>query len=113
METPKKLNTTISILLKEFYPEYYQMLCRKGYYPYEWVDDIDKLNHKGLPPIEAFYSKLSQKGISEDEYKQAWKVYNTLGCKSFRDYHMAYLKTYALLLADVFEKNQKNVYSSL
>jgi hypothetical protein len=89
--------------IKRVYPEYYQMLCRKGYYPYEWVDDIDKLNHNGLPPIEAFYSKLSQKGISEDEYQQAWKVYNTLGCKSFRDYHMTYLKTDVLLLADVFE----------
>ena len=36
---------------------------KKGYYPYEWFDDISKMKHKGLPPIEAFDSKLSQKKL--------------------------------------------------
>ena len=30
------------------------LLCRKGYYPYEWVDNDSKLNYKGLPPIEKY-----------------------------------------------------------
>ena len=74
--------------IKRECPEYFQILCRMGYYPYEWVDDIDKLNHEGLPPIGAFYSNLSQKGISEPEYQQAWRVHTTMGCKGFRDYHI-------------------------
>jgi hypothetical protein len=79
----------------------------KGIYPYEWVDDISKLDNVGLPPREAFYSSLKQEGITENEYDHAQKVYNDLGCQSFKDYHMAYLKSDVLLLADVFENFRK------
>ena len=34
-------------------------------------------------------------------------VYNALGCKTFKDYHMAYLKCDVILLADVFENMRK------
>ena len=43
------------------------------------------------------------KNISENNYKHAQKVYSQLGCKTFKDYHMTYLKCDVLLLADVFE----------
>jgi hypothetical protein len=78
-------------------------LCQKGFYPYEWMDDTSKMDFKGLPEKEHFYSKLSQSSISDNDYKHAQSVYDKLGCKSFRDYHLAYLKTDVLLLADVFE----------
>ncbi len=78
-------------------------LCQKGHYPYEWMDDTVKMDHAGLPPKEAFYSKLSQSSVSDKEYKHAQQVYDTLNCHTFRDYHMTYLKTDVLLLADVFE----------
>ena len=93
--------------VKKEYPEHFELLCRKGYYPYEWVDDIKKLNHKGLPPRHDFYNKLKQELISEEEYKHALKVYEALGCKTFKDYHLAYLKCDVLILADVFEKFRK------
>ena len=89
--------------MKKFYKSSMNLLCKKGHYPYEWVDSIEKLDYVGLPPKEAFYSSLSQEGISDEDYSDAKDVYNTLGCKSFRDYHEAYLKTDVLLLADVFE----------
>lgn len=66
-----------------------------------------KINYIGLPPINDFYSKLSQKGLSECDYNHAQNVYNTLNCKSFLDYHLTYLKTDVLLLADVFENFRK------
>ena len=37
------------------------MLCQKGFYPYEWMDDISKFDHDGLPAKEDFYSSLFQK----------------------------------------------------
>jgi len=103
----KKINIKISIIWKKEFPNNYETLCQKGIYPYEWVNDITKLDHVGLPPPEAFYSSLKQEGITENEYKQAEKVYNELGCQSFKDYHMTYLKSDVLLLADVFEKFRK------
>ena len=35
------------------------LLLRKGVYPYDYVDCIKKLDETGLPPKEAFYSKLT------------------------------------------------------
>ena len=93
--------------MKTEFPEHYEILCQKGYYPYEWVNDIKKLNHKGLPPQSAFYSSLKQETLSDKEYKHAQNVYTTLKCKTFKDYHMAYLKCDVLLLADVFENFRK------
>jgi len=40
--------------MKKEYPEHYEILCKKGFYPYEWVDSIKKLNYIGLPPINDF-----------------------------------------------------------
>ena len=101
------------IAMKTEYPEYYKILCRKGFYPYEWVDGSDKMDYNGLPPMDAFYSKLTQKRITAKEYIHAWKVYKTLKCQTFKDYHMTYLKTDVLLLADVFENFRKNMYAIL
>ncbi|MFM7987218.1 MAG: DNA polymerase, partial [Candidatus Fonsibacter sp.] len=84
-----------------------ELLCQKGYYPYEWVNGVDKLDHKGLPPKDFFYLSLKQETISVDECKHAQNVYKQLNCKTFKDYHMTYLKCDVLLLADVFENFRK------
>ena len=97
--------------MKQYFGEHMNLLCQKGHYPYEWMDDISKMNHHGLPPTSAFYSKLSQSSISDNEYQHAQTVYETLNCQTFRDYHLAYLKSDVLLLADVFENFRKTCYS--
>ena len=90
--------------MRQFFPNDMDILCRKGYYPYEWVDSFDKLNYVGLPPIEAFSSQLTRETRTPEEYEHALKVYARLKCESFKDYHLAYLKTDVLLLADVFTR---------
>ena len=42
------------------------LICKKGVYPYEWVDDNEKFKQEGLPPRKAFYSKLKLAGISKE-----------------------------------------------
>ena len=44
------------------------MLLRKGVYPYEYIDEWDKLNEKVLPGKESFYSNLTLENISEIDY---------------------------------------------
>ena len=90
--------------MKREFPDHMEMLCKKGHYPYEWVDHESKFDHVGLPPIQNFYSELKQEGISEEDYKHAEHVYRTMNCQNFRDYHDIYLKTDVLLLADIFER---------
>ena len=88
---------------KYYTPEEVELIKQKGFYPYEYMDVIEKFNDTKLPPREVFYSKLSGKGISEKDYKHAWNVWNTFKMKTFKDYHKLYNETDVLLLADVFE----------
>ena len=90
-------------LLKYFTPKQAEILKQKGFYPYEYMDSEEKFNDTKLPPREAFYSKLSGKGITEKDYKHAWTVWNSFKMKTFKEYHELYNETDVLLLADVFE----------
>ena len=76
----------------------------KGVYPYEWVDGFKKFRESRLPSKGRFFSSLKNKGISEDEYLRACKVWNVFGMKTFGEYHDLYLKCDLLLLCDVFGK---------
>ena len=90
-------------LNKYYTPEEAELIKQKGFYPYEYMDTEEKFNDTKLPPREAFYSKLSGRGITEKDYKHAWNVWNTFNMKTFKDYHELYNETDVLLLADVFE----------
>ena len=79
------------------------LLLRKGVYPYDWVDSIDKFSETQLPPHEAFYSKLCDEGIRHEDYLHAQNVWNVFNCQTFRDYHDIYNVSDVLILADVFE----------
>ena len=79
------------------------LLMRKGVYPYEYASSCERFDDKQLPPKEAFYSKLIDEGISDDDYKHAQEVWVEFGMKTFKDYHDLYNVSDVLLLADVFE----------
>ena len=49
----------------------YDLLTRKGVYPYEYVNSCDRFNETQLPPISAFYSNLNISSISEEDYQHA------------------------------------------
>ena len=90
------------ILESEF--EETSLLKQKGFYPYEYIESIERLNETELPDISKFYSTLKQEGISEEEYKHVQNVWNTYNCNTLKDYHNLYLKTDVLILADAFEQ---------
>ena len=57
----------------------------KGFFPYEWVDGLDKLKYNSLPPQDAFYSSLKQKGISDEDYAFCQRVWRERKMKTVRD----------------------------
>ena len=63
----------------------------------------EKLRETELPPKEAFYSKLNNGGISDEDYTHAKKVWDAFEMKTLEDYHNLYNELDVLLLADVFE----------
>ena len=78
-------------------------VTRKGVYPYEYMDGPAKFDETQLPPIEAFYSKLYDAGISQEEYDRAQDIWTSFNIKNMREFHDLYLATDTILLADVFE----------
>ena len=90
-------------LEKYFTPEQVKLLKQKGFFPYDYMDDIEKLKVKKPPTQEVFYSKLTGQGINKDNYQHVLKVWKTWKMKSFKDYLKLYNETDVLLLADVFE----------
>ena len=89
-------------------PKEAELIRRKGFYPYEYMDTEEKFNETKLPPREAFYSRLSGKGISKADYNHALNVWNVFKMKTFKEYHELYNETDVLLLADVFESFRDN-----
>ncbi|XP_046737560.1 uncharacterized protein LOC124406251 [Diprion similis] len=66
--------------------EKFELLTRKGVFPYEYMDSWEKLEDVKLPPEEKFYSKLNNQDL--------------------------YLRTDVFLLADVFENFRQNCYAT-
>ena len=90
--------------LKRYYTgDKLSLVIRKGVYPYEYMDSLQRLKETQLPPREAFYSRLNDEGISDEDYAHARKVWKTFEMKTLQDYHDLYNETDVLLLADVFE----------
>ncbi len=84
-----------------------KLICQKGIYPYEWMDDPEKFKQEHLPARNEFKSRLKLAGVSAKEYKHAQRVWKHFKCKTFQDYHDLYLKSDVLLLADIFENFRK------
>ena len=90
--------------VKRYYAEdKLSLLARKGVYPYEYMDTPDKLKETQLPPKGAFYSRLNNEGICNENYAHAREVWETFEMKNLEDYHNLYNRVDVLLLTDVFE----------
>ena len=80
------------------------LLLRKVVYPYEETDIWEKFGETTIQPKEAFYSKLNEEGISDEDYAHVEKVWEVLKMKNRGEYHDLYAQSDTLLLADVLEK---------
>ena len=97
------------IYTKDYFtdPVQFNLMKRKGVYPYDYMDSFSKFNYTELPRREDFYSLLTDNNISEDDYSHAQNVWNTFNLQNMGEYHDLYLKTDILLLTDVFENFRK------
>ena len=114
-DSMKFLNSSVEALVKNlpkdgfknlekyFTPEQVKLLKQKGFFPYDYLDNIEKLKIKKPPKQEAFYSKLTGQGINNVNYRHVLNVWKTWKMKTFKEYLELYNVTDVLLLADVFE----------
>ena len=83
---------------EDYSKEQYELLVRKGIYPYECMSCWDKFMESQLPPIE-----LAMSNVSNDDYKHAQLIWNTFNILNLGEYHDLYHRTDVILLANVFE----------
>ena len=69
---------------------------------------MKKLDETSLPPKDAFYSKLTGEGITDEDYQRAQTALNEFNIETMKDYHNLYNLSDVLLLADIFE-NFRNI----
>ena len=50
----------------------------KSYFPYEWFDDVGKLDYPALPPYESFYSRLKNANVLDVEHSE-WREDGSVG----------------------------------
>jgi hypothetical protein len=64
----------------------YKCEVQKAIFPYEWLDDYNKLNDVKLPDYESWFSALKNKNVSMSEYNEAIKLFNDNNFKNMFDY---------------------------
>ena len=74
--------------------EEFELRKKKGFFPYDWFDNIDKLNM----PIEElkihhFDNSMRKEKLSYDDWLSVQYVIEKLDMKTFKDYHDYYLDT--------------------
>ena len=68
----------------------YQISEEKGFFPYEWFDDFEKLKQTYLPEKEAFYSSLKNASISDEDYHYCQQIWQRLNMQTFQDFLIWY-----------------------
>ena len=66
------------------------MHCEEVIFPYEWMDDLEKLNSTSLPTHQQFYSSLKNNNISEEDYAYCQQVLTEEQMITMRDYLVWY-----------------------
>lgn len=79
------------------------LVTRKGVFPYEYIDNPNKLNETCLPSKQSFYNSLKDEEISDEDYAHAHEIWKTFNLKTLGQYSDLYLATDVCILADVFE----------
>ena len=80
----------------------FELLTRKGVYPYEYVTRTAVFDETSLPPKDEFFSSLTESHISDDDYEHAQRIWSAFKWRNMGDYPDLYLNSDVNLLADVF-----------
>ena len=92
---------------QKVFKDKWKLFQKKGVFPYEWLDSVERFKETCLPGKEAFYSHLTRQGIGDGEWEHAKQVWTEMGMKNMGEYHDAYLKADVTELADVMEEFRK------
>ncbi|GFU97766.1 uncharacterized protein TNCV_2532391 [Trichonephila clavipes] len=88
---------------KYFPKDKFNLVTRKGVYPYDYMDSWQKCEETKLPGKKDFYNKMNESDISLEDDKHAKNVWNAFSIKTLGEYSDLYVKTDILIPADIIE----------
>ena len=100
-KSSEKLSDEYKIITKHHFPDHFELLKEKAFFPYEFLTK-ENLYNKKLPSIDKFYSSLKLQNISKKDYDKTLEIFNKLECKNIKDYLEIYMKLDICLQADLF-----------
>ena len=84
---------------------------KKLVFPYEWLDSIEKLNHKGPVKYEDFYSSLKGgETISQEQYQNFCEEFRKRGCETMEDWLEEYNLADVKPFINALEKTREQYY---
>jgi hypothetical protein len=112
----KSMDTTHDFkLVRSYFSQYAEssvnLLLKKQFYPYSYVDSVLRFSETDLPPKEAFYNDIYKEDIKDEDYAHAQQVWREFNMQTFGDYHTLYLKLDILILADAIVSLRNMIFS--
>ena len=96
------------IQTKKEFGKKYELMTKKGIYPYDYMNGIEKFSEEKLPPKEAFYSKLNDCGVSDEDYEHAQRIWIEFGVKNLGEYHiMIFISNLMFFSLQLFLRNSE------
>jgi len=88
------------------------LVLRKGVFPYDYIDGLQRFDETSLPPIEQFKNKLNDSDITPEDYQHACNVWNELDMQTLGEYSDFYVKLDVTLLCDVMEEFRNTCFTA-
>ena len=85
----EKFPNTYQLCNKDF--SKFDLLLRKGVYPYEYMDSWNRFKEESLPDKEYFYSELNKEHITDEDFAHTQIVWDTSNIKNLGEYNDLYV----------------------
>lgn len=98
---------------EDFSQRKFELLLKKGIYPYDFVSSPQIFKETTLPPIECFSNCLGLGSeLSEEDYEHAEAVWKEFGIESMLEYSEMYCRLDVYLLCEAYIEFSNNAYST-
>ena len=94
-------------IMKEIWPDPTQraLLRQEGIFPHGYAQSYEELvNQTSLPPLDAFYSSLTERCPSQQEYERAQRIWEAFDCTNLLSFCLVYMQADVILLASFLSR---------
>ena len=91
--------------------EKFNLLIRKGVFPYVYIDSHEKFE-EGLPPIDCFFNDLKNQPCSPEDYQHVQNMWSAFGMKNLGDLCDIYVQSDCLLLVDIINEYRRECWEN-